>query len=52
MQFDRRATWTDSPPAPAWWEHPLEAAPDSLHRDPARFARKAAGLAERGRPTR
>lgn len=44
MLFDGNASWGDTPPAPAWWEHQLTSLPDSLRLDPERFARKAEAL--------
>lgn len=47
MLFGRDASWAEAPPRPAWFEHQLGALPDSLHLDPARFARKASELEAR-----
>jgi hypothetical protein len=48
MLFDRDASWTGAVPTPDWWEHQLGALPDSLHLDPARFAREARRLEAAG----
>jgi hypothetical protein len=47
LLFDCDASWPKSspPPAPVWWEHQLQGAPDERRLDAARFAAKAVELA-------